>query len=945
MNKIDSSNPKLNGSLVIYNDPRSLAILKIGQTLGFSPEEVREILDSRENEHLIQDISRLSKGVFKEMSKELERLGDKLRHKLEGKIRPAWLPLNLHHLIYELISNKVDQLMIRAPEKIEISNRFNSFKIDFAEAREASADQLTKTILEFINYVEDELKLIGEFDDDSLIDRSTVENLWRDVISNDFAMDINLAYLLGTKRFTWENKPIAIDVPILHIKEAYDLCMEKMRRELRWFIDKAEGDLRPYSEMKAHPLLNPSKKLLGNIDIIRPLLSRIDTLFGENLGEVLKKLEMAKKLLCQFRTRFADSEDYAKYPSFVDLPNMTKLLSIICGDAIKNGKEQNFTVSLKDYQHKELLVDGELTIVTFAENVPLDDWSIEELKKLIEFGKLRERWPQCGDAYINSVILLLLEKIIPTLENWAKNKTESEIKKLFEPTVSIKQTPKKQLEQQKHDHFFSSKENKSKPKNSPTTKRKPCVIEEEKVDLVDLSKESQISESLKGKRINQQSPSFISEELKVETPQSLSSEDVAIIFNLIDMFEAKEISKVSIQASKSFRHFFMYMVDMLIIQNRLSDLDEALEASLKVVIPYHVLEQLLRYLKFSEDKEISWDSVYTQHNLQGLYLQLSSKDSKIPEIVKQLRLGTYWNHSTFSQATKLLDLFPNRKLPTVLTHLLTLAQKPNSEKVQEAKIELSKLGKQTLDVSKTCLPIIFEKSKNEHLRSWETIILPGLDLKEQISIHALNSLKEDIAEMEKRLNVPSSHPIRDRFKQLQKDILILSATIGILNKPMLSDELSLFVRTAGYWQNRMMENLLKAIAELKTGVSSNDDQHDLVVLYKDIWKKDTDSKELKFLESYYPMLNNLSRYPFEPETEKGKIHEAILHAERLRLHPEIEKGFEVKGSKLNPISLSSENGNYAGIMKTLTAFLNESSVLMEKLLLPELKCVVKDISK
>lgn len=944
MNKIDSSSPKLKGTLVIFNDPYALSFLKAGQKLGYYyPEQVTKIFESRENEHLIQEISRLSKIEFKKMSKELERLGDKLRHKLEGKIRPTWLPLNLHHLIYELISNKVDQLMIRVPEKVEISKRFNSFKGDFAEARAESAEQLTKTILEFINYVEDELKLIGEFDDDSLIDRSTVENLWRDVISNDFAMDINLAYLLGTKRFTWESQPIAIDVPILHVKEAYDLCLEKMRRELRWFIDKTEGDLRPFIGMKAHPLFNPSKKLMGSIDVMRLLLSRVDTLFGENLEELLKKLEMAKKLLCQFRMRFADSEDYAKYPSFVDLPDMTKYLSIICDDAIKNNKEQNCTVSLKDYQNKDLLVDGELTTVSFGENVPLDDWSIEELKKLIEFGKVRERWPEYGDAYINSVITaLLLGKIIPTLENWAKNKTESEIKKLFEPKLPIKPTPQKQQEPQKQDPLFSNKGKKTKPKSSPPPKRKPRISEEEKVDLDVPSKESTIPES---KKIQQQSPSSISKELKIEASQSLSSEDVAIILNLIDMFEAKEISKVSTQAAKSFRHFFMYMVDMLIIQNRLSDIDEALGASLKVGSSYHVLEQLLRYLKFSEDKEITWDSVYTQHNLQGLYLQLASKDSKIPEIVKQLRLGTYWNHSTFSQASKLMDLFPNRKLPTVLTHLLTLAQKPNSDKVQEAKIELSKLGQQTLDVSKTCLPLIFEKSKTMLLRSWETITLPGLDLKEQISIHTLNSLKEGIAEMEKRLSVPLSHPIRDRFKQLQKDILILSATIEILNKPMPSDELSLFVRTAVYWQNRMMENLLKAITEQKTGVGSNDAQHDLVVLFKDIWKKDTDSKELKFLESHYPMLNNLSRYPFEPETGKGEIHEAILHAERLRLHPEIEKGFEVKGNRLNPIVLSSDNGNYAGIMKTLAAFLGESSVLMEKLLYPELKRVVKDISK
>jgi hypothetical protein len=393
------------------------------------------------------------------------------------------------------------------------------------------------------------------------------------------------------------------------------------------------------------------------------------------------------------------------------------------------------------------------------------------------------------------------------------------------------------------------------------------------------------------------------------------------------------------------RQALMYANDIQVIQcnlNNKKELDHKDLVSTVSVISasYYQMEQMLRYLILKSQS--SFDSTFScdKHNLSALLKDLPKNildDSSAPAM---LYLGNFWVSYPFEQYESWNDLFQNlgREMPMPLRELYSAAaNSPQANSLQS----LQEYAKKTISFSKMLVvkcfdsPDLFDKIPEQEIVIFENKSACHLERIERCMKRCEKSLGE--------LNLRPHHPAINILKQACYAFKIFNGIQHKINTgPLGSDELSFLVRGTIYWQNHILESLLRTILQIQS--RSDIAEHDLAQGYLDIhWKEGGNAYYLGVLKKAWAGMNKFSRYPFESSKAINETHQLILRAELLRDRPEFGVGFQEATqekylvSDLNFIEIAPVGLKAVEILNELNALCEVALKFIEEQALPQIE--------
>ncbi len=339
------------------------------------------------------------------------------------------------------------------------------------------------------------------------------------------------------------------------------------------------------------------------------------------------------------------------------------------------------------------------------------------------------------------------------------------------------------------------------------------------------------------------------------------------------------------------------------------DLDQRVSKILDLIqFMSECLEQALRCKNLSNRTDENKDELFTEHNLSSLYRDLNpDKDSRIPFIIKQLFLGTYWVRYPMEQGNY-WDSQANKIPPAILNKIRLLINTQSMEEVQK----IQELVKSHFNEAIAFVDGLFlstqQNEKDDLSIEWKSI---DLTPPESIDTSQLETVLKNIISLKNSLPWVITHPAFVKFDQLLTDIRFLIQNCKELSQPIKSIQFSKLVRSHVIKETGVVERMLQLIYTLQMDQSTQN--HDIGFLCDNIsWSEEIDNNALSFLKEQFEKSHYTSRNPFQSKAKIVNLfHELVLKAERSREDVSLLEGYKTKNNKtetlLNFFPLSSKD--------------------------------------
>ena len=388
------------------------------------------------------------------------------------------------------------------------------------------------------------------------------------------------------------------------------------------------------------------------------------------------------------------------------------------------------------------------------------------------------------------------------------------------------------------------------------------------------------------------------------------------------------------------RQAHMYLIDLVTADKRLSDSNLSDNVKRFYIMAflqsaYYCLEALLHHEK-GKDEPSAYTIKGNGHNLTKLFNQIHIKVEN-ESIISNLFLANYWVRAPLQQS-QVWERFGN------------IAILNKIKKIYETK-NLGSLNNTTHKI-KSYLPQINElieslpSLKETATKSFSATPVPQsfiLDHNFSQIVNSCQTLSRTFESLLTKLPIVL-HP---QFSQALGHLQLIEGIFTELQEKSISPELfSLLVRHLIFWENALLEDFLKVLYHLKTGVAGNG--HNLTQLFKGINWATTPKVPVDtlFLNNDFANIHNISRYPFTTLKTNASLYPLIIKSELLREHPELgeEQPFELAKKKnegektpLNYIELHTEGLTPQLITQHLKETTHKIFNLINELMLPELR--------
>lgn len=794
-----------------------------------------------------------------------------------------------------------------------IYNKFKKPLLYFIENNAESSIELTKIICTFV------LKILKEY----------------------LLLELGPSDLLKKTKFK-------ISVP--HLMRSLLFGLANIRENTLILFQRVDLFIKNFPELKYHEELNPLNDIetfVKNFKIKKFTL--LNKLRNTKSNEILNNIIKLKNLLKDFT--FCNTEINEK-PIFGNTW-MNHQIFLLMYEDIKSKCSDPKEKHCLDNYHKKIIKNIEINIQN-----KLGDWSLEELELSLKIQKERLKWFYFADTFIDSFSIHIEGFIIPALEKWLDSNRSIKVlcssideknskldqEKSFIEKVILKEDQNID-DQVKYVDGIPKKEKKKNTENIQKSISIEKKNEERKIENV--IKESQ-QEEIKEKEISNNIS--LKEVKKVISKNQFSVEELTFLRGLTRKIESMDSSPARIALRQSLKH----ITDAIIVYRLLSKKGEfnikrgSRIATSMVEACYYAAEQFLKYLYYKNEKlnEETPEFIDT-HNLIILGKQAGLAEKDIPSCIKDNYLGGYWTRYLYNQKRGWENSDDVKLTPQLLTSLLNLYENPNNKEVTKIKTSLQLHLTQLCKFFRAHLPISnTEKKEIQELIQDEAEQLGVLlSPKEQMDKSFLDTLLKQCKELQGNVKgFHETHPIFDKFRQLEKVIIELTDDSVLLNQEIYCEELSLHLSSLFYRQYLVLKWMMQLVYELQTGIDC--DENDLGVLCTQIsWAETLKGEWLEFMKTHYFNINSWARYLFKYETILAIPQQILLQAELIRENWGLAVDYKFEGNnvetKLNFIEVKTEGLDYQEILKKTHLFFQKTMEFIEKQLLPELKSTIE----
>ncbi len=867
-------------------------------------------------ENINPDISKtlIQKSVFEKLdnnipslTKQYQQISSIILEKFKGRIKPVHYLMNLNQFLYHYFEEMINQNYLYFPNENDLLVYRKILITILSRLRYANEPNFEKkTIIEkalaFFNASQNALKLVGELDEQEVVHSENLLELIKVILDNPDVLNMSLSYFIQPTLPKITQAAFLFDFSVILLKNHLHSSLERLKLHFTFIGDLIEEEMKKFLTLRQHAKLNPTKALLNALKTFRkdtfPLLN---TLNVEDFSNLMSSLPKLKKILKEFHNLFNLSTNPNKV-AFDDTSNDTFIMQAIY-DHIKD-KSANTVICLDDYNEK--LING--VLFRFYPDIIKGKWTIKETEELKFCYKARTHCHQLADSFINPIVSHILLDVIPHLTSWHNSHAN---KKYFAILLKVI-SPKKKIEPP--PPTTNSVENKSVDElakwiegDKPTTISNKTIKTAKKVSSVP-SKIKTVPKKNEKPQVKEKAKTTTHSK-KHDFIEAFSEDDLAILSMIGNELASSDSTKIP-EAFAALRESFMYLMDAILInqqleKNKTLDPNQRSFWLLDLIHRLHDFpEQALRHHNIIKLQEKNNDvDQFGHHNLKGLYRQLNPDETmKIPSVVNKFFLANFWLEYHPEQ-TRRWQSIPHKTPPALLEKIRLIIDDPSSKKIEDIQKELQS----DLQDMFAFLKELFPKANTNVLQSWKSVELTP---NQSIDTEVLDTALTQVRTLREKLTWTTSHPIFDKFQQLEDAIKFLIQGYTLLNKPIQSILVSSVMRSNLAAQSSVVELFLLLIHEVKKGESVRN--HNIEVISSMIpWSTEIKAETLDFLKKEYVKARKTSHNPFQEITIVNLFHRIIVKSELGRERPELINGDESQDDEvktpLNFLSLSSKD--------------------------------------
>lgn len=860
----------------------------------------------------------------------------------ESMLKPSDYTLVLFQFFLNFIENKVHLYKTNSPEDKDFEAKWNDFRREIAYSRYDRDEKLYLRVQTFLNYLNQQLKNIDQFAALTKQEEAIWE-MWKQIFATPDVLDFRVAELADKVNRTLQknnaNRTVtylnSVYISPIQLRCGSDRIIKRMSDDLPWLFDEIKKILTPYTLIKQDKIFNNSNELLNLVKKNQKYFSvGLEHFYFENICQInnveFEKSNKLYQLMLEFGGNRSEPTNNFN-DGFGNISDHIKICEIMYEyietiEKVKKNYPDDHQYNLNHYLNRGIGYVKILDNFGITKHVK-EMVTLAQFKTNIECLRAAQKCHILVDAYLSAPLENLMS-INTAFIIWGMQGTNFDYLKRYDQKDKSAEDLAREIE-----GTSSEKGKKGRKKPQPRQKREiPALVKKEPPARVIPKPSPQPSCPL---------PLIPLTKLPTKSVQISSSGTVELSCSLRNLMRSKDNPFILHEYPRAaLRQALMYADDLQVIQRNLNN-KKGFGITVEVIsASYYQMEQMLRY--FILTHQTPFDSTFTcdKHNLKALLKQLPDNVLDDLSVPATLYLGNFWVSYPFEQHASWKDLFQNlgREMPKPLCELYSAA----TNLYQMSPLQsLQGYANKTVSFSKKLADKYFNSpGLSVKILDQEILIFEN---NPQFNLERVGRCIQCCDKALEQLSSRPHHPAINILKQASYAFKILSEIQDKINTgPLGSDELSYLVRGTIYWQNHILESLLRAILQIQS--RSDIAEHDLAQGYQEIkWKQGGNLRTLSMFQKAWAGMNKFSRYPFEVSQAINETHQLILKAELLRERPEFGVGFlEVTQEKcfaspmnfieVAPVGLKAEE-----ILKELSVLCEGAFVFIEEQALPQIE--------